>query len=72
MTVREKNMSTFIIGTVGKKHFIKLNGKLYPLAKDWKRIFALNIDKEDWDPTWLLSQRNLMLYQQDQLKNKKS
>jgi len=69
MTLREKNMATLQIGTVGKKTFIKLNNKLYPLAKDWKRIFALNIDKEEWDPTWLLSPRNRMQWEQDRLKN---
>ena len=68
MTIREKNIAALQIGTVGKKHFIKLSDKLYPLAKDWKRTLALNIDKEEWDPTWLLSTRNLMAYQHDLLK----
>ena len=68
MTTREKNIAALQIGTVGKKHFIKLNDKLYPLAKDWKKTFAYNIDKEEWDPTWLLSTRNLMAYQHDLLK----
>jgi hypothetical protein len=71
MTTREKNMANLKIGTsgTGKKLFIKLGDKLYPLAKDWKRIFAFNIDKEEWDPTWLLSTRNLMAYQQDLLRS---
>jgi hypothetical protein len=70
MTTREKNMANLKIGTSGKgkKLFIKLGDKLYPLAKNWRMTFALNIDKEEWDPTWLLSTRNLMAYQHDLLK----
>ena len=70
MTTREKNIAALQIGTVGKKHFIKLGDKLYPLAKDWKKTFAYNIDKEEWDATWLLSTKNLMAYQQDLLRSK--
>ena len=71
MTTREKNMANLKIGTsgTGTKKFIKLDDKLYPLAKDWKKTFAFNIDKEEWDPTWLLSPRNLMAYQQDLLRS---
>jgi hypothetical protein len=72
MTIRERNLANLKIGTsgTGTKKFIKLGDKLYPLAKDWKRTLALNIDKEEWDPTWLLSTRNLMAYQHDILKKK--
>ena len=70
MTTSQKNIAALRIGKVGKKYMIDLDGTLYPLVKDWKTIFAFNVDKEEWDPTWLLSPSNQLEYAKSQLRKR--
>ena len=65
MTTREKNMAGLKLGKIRDKHFIHLNEKYYPLRANWKKVYANGIDKENWDPTWLLSPRVKMEWDQD-------
>jgi len=69
MTSREKNTANLKLGTIKGKHFIKLEDKYYPLRTNWKKVFANGIDKDNWDPTWLLSPRVKLEYDQDIRKN---
>ena len=62
-------MSNLKIGTIKDKHVVKFGEKYYPLRTNWKMVFANGIDKEDWDPTWLLSPRVKLEYDQDLRKN---
>lgn len=62
-------MTNLRIGTIKDKYVIKFGEKYYPLRANWKKVFANGIDKESWDPTWLLSSRVKLEWDEDLKQN---
>lgn len=70
MSVREENIQKFKLIKEGNKYLIKIQGFTYPLTnKNWKVELQLNIDKKEFNPMWLLTQRQMLQHSLNILKN---
>jgi thiamine pyrophosphokinase len=70
MTIREKNIQKFKLIREANKYLIQIQGFTYPLTnKNWKVELQLNIDNEEFNPIWLLTQGQMFKHSLNVLKN---